>query len=46
MSQNKNILNYTYRHETLGHLSYIDYFLLSDLLYKYVLDFDILRLCI
>ena len=26
MSKNKNILNYTYRHETLDHLSYIDYF--------------------
>ena len=42
MSKNKKILNYIYRHETLGHLSYINYFLLSNLLYKSVLDFDIL----
>ena len=41
-STNKDIVNYTYKHDTLGHFSYIDYFMVSTDLVKDVHNFDII----
>src|ERR1043165_8041220 len=42
LSSNTNIVDYTYRHETLNRSSYIDYFMVSSALLKDVAEFDIL----
>ena len=42
VSSNVNIVNYTYRHKTLGFESYIDYFILNKNLVCNILDFDII----
>ena len=41
MSSNKDILDYTYKHETLNCTSYIDHFLISSTLLNNVKDYDI-----
>ena len=42
LSRKKNVIDYTYKHESLGHTSYIDYFLISSKMMCNVYDFDIL----
>ena len=41
LSSKKDVINYTYKHDTLGQTSYIDYFLLSSKLFCNICDFDI-----
>ena len=46
LSSNENIPDFTYRHESLNHSSYIDYIMITSDLIEYVYDFDILDVAI